>query len=619
MTRSPRVALPSFAGVLLSLAFATGSPAAADTASAARNWRQAGLAGQLVGSAALPAAPLGVIYASQIGSIYRSLDRGATFTRVLVPNDVCPTGTAPLLVADPVERGTLYATQGTGALKTTDGGATWQSIPSPEIGWLVDLQVAAASPTHLLAISDSSVLPPLSPRPPCYPSPLEIGVALSTDAGASWRIPQRPFAGDGTYTGAALDPTHLERLYLGTTNGNVLLSVEGGGLTELATLPTGLPVQWMRVDSASTPPLLYAETAGQLYRAALQPDGTLTSWTSLLQAPLLVSQVRDNVLLDPHQAGTLYAFSGVGVFSSTDRGESWTQINGALDPFSVLGLALDPRPGGPLYAATANGLYALDRSNCVEDDASTCLNGFRYKVQIAYALSGSPAQPGHAQALSADTADFWFFSPGNLELLLKVLDGRALNHAFWVFAGALSDVAYTITVTDTETGAVKTYTNPQGSLASFADTSAFPENELAASLSPLPRSAFSPTPTAQAPARPADSSAAAACTDTGTALCLADSRFEVAVTFHAGPLSGAGQAVPLTGDTGAFWFFSPANLELILKVLDGRSVNGRFWVFYGALSDVAYTIKVTDKTTGAVKAYTNPQGHLASVADTSAF
>lgn len=39
--------------------------------------------------------------------------------------------------------------------------------------------------------------------------------------------------------------------------------------------------------------------------------------------------------------------------------------------------------------------------------------------------------------------------------------------------GALTNVEYTITVTDTETGAVKTYFNPQGQLASRADTSAF--------------------------------------------------------------------------------------------------------------------------------------------------
>ena len=47
--------------------------------------------------------------------------------------------------------------------------------------------------------------------------------------------------------------------------------------------------------------------------------------------------------------------------------------------------------------------------------------------------------------------------------------------------------------------------------------------------------------------------------------------------------SGRGAAVPLTGDTGYFWFFNSANVELIVKVLDGRTVNGQFWVFYGAL------------------------------------
>jgi hypothetical protein len=42
-----------------------------------------------------------------------------------------------------------------------------------------------------------------------------------------------------------------------------------------------------------------------------------------------------------------------------------------------------------------------------------------------------------------------------------------------VFSGALTNVAYTITITDTQTGAVKTYTNPFGSQVSLADTAAF--------------------------------------------------------------------------------------------------------------------------------------------------
>ena len=83
--------------------------------------------------------------------------------------------------------------------------------------------------------------------------------------------------------------------------------------------------------------------------------------------------------------------------------------------------------------------------------------------------------------------------------------------------------------------------------------------------------------------------------------------------------SGAGQAVPLTSDTGYLWFFSDNNIELIVKVVDGRPFNNKFWVFFGALSNVEYTITVTDTETGAVKTYVNPFGTLASIADTAAF
>jgi len=83
--------------------------------------------------------------------------------------------------------------------------------------------------------------------------------------------------------------------------------------------------------------------------------------------------------------------------------------------------------------------------------------------------------------------------------------------------------------------------------------------------------------------------------------------------------TGTGTAVALTGDTGYFWFFAPENVEVVLKVLDGRGLNGKFWVFYGALSSVEYTLTVTDTQTGAVKTYKNLSGQFASVGDTGAF
>jgi hypothetical protein len=110
------------------------------------------------------------------------------------------------------------------------------------------------------------------------------------------------------------------------------------------------------------------------------------------------------------------------------------------------------------------------------------------------------------------------------------------------------------------------------------------------------------------------------CSPTKTSLCLRFSRFQVDVAwFLPGGLSGQGQAVPLTDDTGLFWFFDNSNLELMVKVLDGRAVNGHFWVYYGALSDVEYRITVTDRVTGVQEVYVNPAGRLASAADVAAF
>ena len=83
--------------------------------------------------------------------------------------------------------------------------------------------------------------------------------------------------------------------------------------------------------------------------------------------------------------------------------------------------------------------------------------------------------------------------------------------------------------------------------------------------------------------------------------------------------TGVGHAVTLTDDTGYFWFFRDTNVEVVAKVLDGRPLNGHHWVFYGALSNVAYTLTVTDLATGETRTYDNPLGNFASLGDTMAF
>jgi hypothetical protein len=58
--------------------------------------------------------------------------------------------------------------------------------------------------------------------------------------------------------------------------------------------------------------------------------------------------------------------------------------------------------------------------------------------------------------------------------------------------------------------------------------------------------------------------------------------------------SGVGQVFPLTGDTGAFWFFQPGSVEVVVKVLNGCGVNSRYWMFDGGLTDVNVILTVTD-------------------------
>jgi hypothetical protein len=113
----------------------------------------------------------------------------------------------------------------------------------------------------------------------------------------------------------------------------------------------------------------------------------------------------------------------------------------------------------------------------------------------------------------------------------------------------------------------------------------------------------------------------AACAEDATHLCLNGGRFRVEVTWRIPDgATGSGQAVRLTGDSGYFWFFDAANVELVVKVLDACSFNGRHWVFAGGLTDVATTLTVTDTRTGEIKTYRNPQGTpFAPLQDTAAF
>ncbi len=104
--------------------------------------------------------------------------------------------------------------------------------------------------------------------------------------------------------------------------------------------------------------------------------------------------------------------------------------------------------------------------------------------------------------------------------------------------------------------------------------------------------------------------------------CLQDSRFEVRTMWwqRDGPSGPARVAAAGTDDSGLFWFFDPDNWEILVKVLDGCSANGHFWVFGAATTDLGYRITVTDTATGRVRVYRHELGEpAAAITDSTAF
>jgi PKD repeat protein len=104
-------------------------------------------------------------------------------------------------------------------------------------------------------------------------------------------------------------------------------------------------------------------------------------------------------------------------------------------------------------------------------------------------------------------------------------------------------------------------------------------------------------------------------------LCLNNGRFAVTTQWtKPDTTTGQGNAIPLTGDSGYFWFFDASNIEAVVKVLNGCGLNNAYWVFAAGLTNVQVDLKAIDTQTGIVYDQQNPQGTaFQPIQDTHAF
>ena len=564
--------------------------------------------------------------------VMASSDFGATWT--LRNQRLFAAGHVADLDAVPGQNKTLWVTTREGVFQSTDGGVRFnRKLATTGPGEATALLVDPYDPSGQTLFVTSTR----------FPGPADHFLWKSTNGGASWTNVATNFGQQIETGGFIATRVAGKRTYMTTLSGRIgstdyqglLVSDDEGGTSWK---PVDLGVRVQHLAKSDNDLVLFAAGDGGLLRTI---DGWQTwylLWNEKVQAlttraaelhfvtetaycsspdrgQVITCYPLPRAIRGPHSVlvagGLVYVGDRVGgVFASTDLGRSWTAVDLGLPQTLVNVMMADPQNPARLYVGTAGA--GLHQTLVSLPEAPLIFAEGRFTASITWRDFLGATGSGRAKSWTEDSGYFWFFDPGNVEVMVKVLDGREFNDRYWVFVGSLSNVEFELTVRDEWTGQVRVYRNPLGSFASFGDLDAFPGG--------IPNT----TATTVTPVRPEISSlgAAAATPETVQAapIVTGNNRFEITVSWDDGfGQNGEGVGVTMSSDTAAFSFFSPNNTELVIKVLDGRPINGHFWVFYGALSNVGYTIRIRDLVTGQLVIYQNPVGNFASVGDITAF
>lgn len=546
----------------------------------------------------LAAGPNGEIYAGGYRGMFRSVDGGATwrpFVEGFAATEVCS------ITVDPTSPNRLYAGTRTGLFASTDGGASWGTPmgPSdPNNGPLpvCNLVVDPTDPSALVATTDGG-----------YGT-----VYRSTDGGLTWIMGSQ----FGDVVGLASDPGAPATIYLA---GNAsfdpsrpsVLKSEDRGITWTATaFPGAGPFITAFLVAAGSPTTLIVGTNGHVF---VSIDGG-SSW-----ADRPIGFEVDAIAADPSRPGWIYAAGTGGVAFSADWGLSWTPRNQGLPPlgtFSISALALDPSAPASLFAT----LRLPPSASCAVSGPAVFRSG---DGGLTWAPFSAGLVNPEGTALVADKSRVAVGTPGN-GLWLLTFGGvprvdsvsptsGSTNGGTLVLVkgdGFRSDSVVRIggpttelTFFDAQTIRVRTGAHSAGS----ADV-----------LVANPDGSTASIPNAFQYQNWIDSEGGVAASST---LYLEDGRFWVDVDWSdpARGLAGKGHPVTLTLKSGQFWFDWNQNPQVVVKILDGRTQNGHYWIHVAALTDLDFVVHITDVVAGKTRTYHNPAGQTTAVLDRGSF
>ncbi|MEO8430030.1 MAG: PKD domain-containing protein [Acidobacteriota bacterium] len=544
------------------------------------------------------------IVTTQGPSVYRSTDGGTTWSAAA---NGLPLFAAQALRIDPTDPSILFVATDVGVFRSTDRGGSWtrfgSGLPSTSIH---DMQILEDGSVLRIATHGRGVwelqVPPTGNTPPAV-TIVAPAAAISAPKGATL-----------AFSGAVSDPdagdTAAGTWFFPDTSQTVALSGGSASVSHTFHQAGIFPVVLNARDShgavsGATAVVTITETSGDSCAApfVIPTNGPF---------PYTIAVTTESTTSEATDPAPSCVMPGTGTFGSVwfefdpPTAGAWEISTCRTFSDSVL----------TVYTGPACGPYTQIGGGCNDDSQDTTCGA----QSSVLTVSGTPGQKLRIQVTAFDAtsvgrvpltiAPAGFVSPRVTGVSSSVgpsPGGRSVIVTGFGFVSGSTVSFGGVPATDVVFvgPTILTATTPPHSAGTVDVAVASPAGGTGTLVQGYSYESFVVTP----------------CVPGTSTLCLNAGRFKTQVEWHV-PATGAhgtASAVPLTADTGYFWFFSANNIELVVKVVDGRPVNGKFWVFYGALSNVEYTVTVTDTQTGIVKVYANPNGQLSSVADTSAF
>jgi len=277
------------------------------------------------------------------GGIWRSADGGKIFSQA---NDVLATDGKVLslnsvdvnyLINDPQDANSLYAATIQGLFYSLDGGNSWQQYKALA---KLDVQYVAVNPKNkcvVYAISGNKLY-------------------KTENCGRDFNNVYFHQKDKIVLTGIAIDFSNPQIIYLGTSEGEILKSLNGGLAWAVSGRLGKSPVMDILIDPRSSQ-ILYAGTKKDgLYRT----NDSGANWLDLGDG--LKSYVGSHdyrqLIVDPNTSSSLFFVSKFGLLRSLDNGNNWNIIDLLLKNKSVNidAVAVNPKNSKEVYYVTGSTL-----------------------------------------------------------------------------------------------------------------------------------------------------------------------------------------------------------------------------------------------------------------------